>query len=204
MPEKTFTTYQIAKFCDVYPSSVIGWINAGKLKAYATPGGHHRVIREDLLTFLNHFHIPIPDVLKEADKEKTGELKRVLIVDDDHAFAQVLEQAFEPFAGAVRPTVCHNGVEALIQVGELQPHLIILDIWMPKMDGYEVCNVVKKKCAAHAGGVKIIAVSGRATPSAKRLQGHGIDAFFSKPVDIGQVLSKSAELLALGEQRTGS
>ena len=60
MPERTYTTHDIAKFCDVYPSTAANWIREGKLKSYHTAGGHNRGSREDLLSFLSRLNIPIP------------------------------------------------------------------------------------------------------------------------------------------------
>lgn len=196
MPERTFTTYQIAKICDVYPSSVNGWINAGKLKAYETPGGHHRVTRPNLLSFLKQFEIPLPDELRDAEAEDAAP-KRVLIADDDEAFAGLLVRACEPYAKAFKLEVCRNGVEAVLRIGDWKPHLVILDLVMPHMSGYEVCYVVKKTQSAHEGGVKIVVVSGKLTPTPRQLEEHGIDAFFAKPADVDSLLAKVAELLGV-------
>lgn len=199
VPERTYTTHQIAKICDVYPSSVNGWINRGKLKAYETPGGHHRVTREELLSFLKRLDIPVPGDLKEAAAKdaaaKEAAPKRILIADDDAVFAGLVVRAFEPHAKAFKVEVCRNGADAVLRIGEWQPHLVILDIVMPRMSGYEVCYAVKKKRFAHGGGVKIVVVSGKLTPTPEKLEEHGIDAFFSKPVDVSSLFAKAAELL---------
>src|SRR5258708_34347473 len=109
MPENTYTTHDIARFCDVYPSSVSRWINEGKLKSYSTPGGHQRVMREELVRFLNEFRIPIP--LEVAIPQK-----RVLIVDDDVEMARVLSRAFGRHHDVFTAEVCHTGAQALIRI----------------------------------------------------------------------------------------
>ena len=188
MPERTYTTHDIARFCDVYPSSVSNWIDSGKLKSYSTPGGHHRVTKEDLVAFLNEFRIPIPEELSSPT--------RVLIVDDDVEFAQVLERAFSRHAGVFKTQVCHNGIEALIQIGQQPPDLVILDIVLPKMDGMQVCRVLKSK--AETRGIKIVAVTGKKLPFNEKTLGEAkFDALFRKPLDLIQLLDKSAELLRL-------
>jgi excisionase family DNA binding protein len=190
MPEKTFTTYEIAKFCDVYPSSVINWINDGKLKAYSTPGGHHRVTREDLLKFLKQFNIPIP-------AELAGQEKRVLIVDDDIELARIIEKALRKHAKDIQTEVCHSGVDALIRIGQVVPDLVILDIVLPKMDGCQVCKILKTRPETRA--IKIIGISGKSVPlTDKNLSEYQVDAYYRKPLDLAALLDKSAELLRIG------
>ena len=187
MPEKTYTTYQIADICDVYPSSVIDWINNGRLKAYLTPGGHHRIVREDLLAFLQAFKVPIPKELQPGPK-------RILIVDDDPEVRRVLEKAFARHQESFKVETCDNGVEALIQIGQAPPDLVLLDIVLPKMDGFQVCTILKAK--PETRNIKIIAVSGKkAGWHEKSLAEHKIDAFFRKPLDLTQLVEKAAELL---------
>lgn len=191
MTDRTYTTHDIAKFCDVYPSTVGNWIGSGKLKcAYSTPGGHHRVTREDLLAFLAKFGIPVP-------AELSSRPMRVLIVDDDVEVTRVIERAFAHRAGTFSTEVCHTGIEALISIGQAPPDLVILDIVLPKMDGMQVCRILKSK--PETQGVKIIAISGgKKTPfNEKKPQEAKIDAFFRKPLDLVQLLDKTAELLQL-------
>jgi excisionase family DNA binding protein len=190
MPERTYTTHDIAKVCDVYPSSVVNWIDSGKLKAYATPGGHHRVTREDLLSFLKRFDIPIPKKLSVRET-------RILVVDDDVEVTRVVARAFDRCGDAFATEACHSGIEALIRIGQEPPDLVILDIVMPKMDGLQVCKVLKSQ--PETRGIKIIAISGKKPPfNEKRPQEAKVDAFFRKPLDLIELLSKSAELLGVG------
>ncbi|MBI5208577.1 MAG: response regulator [Elusimicrobia bacterium] len=195
MPAKTYTTYEIARFCDVYPSSVIHWIDAGKLKAYSTPGGHHRVMREDLLAFLAEFRIPLPEELRSGPK-------RVLIVDDDAEVTRMIEKAFARQPERFQTEVCHNGVDALIRIGKSPPDLVVLDIVLPKMDGLEVCSIMRSK--PETRGVKVIAITGkRLSLTEARLRERGIDAFFAKPLDLSALLAKASELAGVAVQAGG-
>lgn len=187
MTGATFTTHEIARFCGVYPSSVVNWINGGKLKAFQTGGGHHRVTKEDLLGFMKHLDIPIPP-------EVSGRA-RLLIVDDDEDFARVAVRAFSRYPEHYEVETCPDGVDALIRIGQAPPSLVILDMVMPKMDGLQVCKVIKSRPETRK--IKVIAVSGkRPQVSEKKLAEIGVDAFFRKPLDINELLLKAAELLA--------
>ena len=187
MTDATFTTHDIARFCGVYPSSVVNWINSGKLKSFLTAGGHHRVTKSELLALMNQLTIPIPP-------EVAGRA-RVLIVDDDEEFARVVERMFSRHPEHYETETCADGVDALIRIGQAPPLLVILDMVMPKMDGMQVCKVLKAKPETRK--IKIIAVSGKKLAvSEKRLLEIGVDAFYRKPLDIAELLAKAAELLA--------
>ena len=185
MPERTYTTHDIAKFCDVYPSTAANWIREGKLKSYHTAGGHNRVSREDLLSFLSRLNIPIPPAL-------TARI-RVLVVDDDAESVKIFVRAFSRH-DEYETEVCGDGIEALIRIGRCPPDLVILDIALPRMDGVQVCRVLKSK--PETRGIKVIAVSGKRIPEKKLLEVK-VDAFFRKPVDLVELLAKSAEVLRL-------
>lgn len=185
MPERTFTTHDIARFCDVYPSSVVDWINGGKLSAHQTAGGHHRVTREDLIDFLQRLNIRLPDELLSR--------KRIFIVDDDEDTAKLLARAFSRHPEYEVET-CGDGINALIRIGQNPPDLVILDIVIPKMDGTQVCRVLKEKAETRA--IKIIAISGQKLPfSEKKLVDLKVDGFFRKPLDLKELTRRAAELL---------
>jgi excisionase family DNA binding protein len=189
MPERTYTTHDIARYCDVSPSSVVRWIGEGKLKSYETPGGHQRVSRADLIVFLKEFRIPIPAEVESPQK-------RVLIVDDEVEMTRVLARAFARHSAEFKAEVCHDGVEALIRIGEEPPDLVLLDIVLPKMDGLQVCRVLKSKPQTRS--IKIVVITGKKLPfSEKKLEDAKIDAFFRKPLDLSELLGRCAELLKL-------
>ena len=189
MTFKTYTTHEIAKFCDVYPSSVLHWIKEGKLKAHVTPGGHRRVAREDLIRFLKQFQMPIPAELQAGRR-------RILVVDDEPEMARMLEKIFRMHADLFDTEVCGSGIDALIKIGQSPPDLVVLDVVMPKMDGFQVCRILKTR--PETSSVRIIALTGKKVPiNEHKLDEHHIDAFFRKPFDVEQLLVKAAQLLGV-------
>ncbi|MBI2789756.1 MAG: response regulator [Elusimicrobia bacterium] len=185
MPERTYTTHDIARFCDVYPSSVMHWINVGKLRTHRTAGGHHRVTREDLVEFLLGLNIRLPEELVTR--------KRILVVDDDAELVKVVARAFARLSDFDVET-CGDGINALIRIGQNPPDLVVLDIVIPKMDGMQVCRVLKSQ--PETRGIKIIAVTGQKLPfSEKKLVDIKVDAFFRKPLDLKALTDRAAELL---------
>ncbi|NNK00835.1 MAG: helix-turn-helix domain-containing protein, partial [Desulfatitalea sp.] len=78
--EDTLTVYKASQLCKVSSKSIINWIEAGHIKAYKTVGGHRRIKREDLESFMTRQGIPIPK------EEPANARKRILVVDDDPIF----------------------------------------------------------------------------------------------------------------------
>ena len=146
------TTGDIARFCHVTDRAVLKWIDEGKLKAYRTPGHHSRVHVEDFISFLKEYKMPIPLELREG-----GSLKKILIVDDDKDMASAIRRALM-LPGGYEIDVAYDGFTAGQKFAAFRPDLILLDIRMPGMDGYEVCARIRKDPANKH--VKIIIVSG--------------------------------------------
>ena len=67
---------------------------------------------------------------------------KILVVDDVDSNRFVLRDIIQEMG--CQPVLTENGAQALKMVGRLQPQLIILDVAMPEMDGYEVCKLLKE------------------------------------------------------------
>ncbi|MBI4668938.1 MAG: response regulator [Elusimicrobia bacterium] len=187
MADRTFTTTEISRICDVYPATAINWIDAGKLKAYVTPGGHRRVTRQDLIEFLQKHKIPVPQELFEPEK------KAVLIVDDEADIARLIERAFAKHQDVFTTQSVSSGVEAIFQIGQKQPDLLILDIVLPGMNGLEVC--AKLRSMPQTSSMKIIAITGKKLLVEDELKAHGIQAMFKKPLELKKLVKIAADLL---------
>ena len=116
----------------------------------------------------------------EDDKEKHHQ-QRILVVDDNRDAADTLAMLLEFLHYDVR--IAYGGQQALAVAGEFKPHLVILDINMPVMDGYEAA----KELRGHDDEQKrmvLIALTAVATPEArdKALEA-GFDIHLRKPVD---------------------
>ena len=59
--KSALTTWDVARYCHVAPTTVSRWIKKGYLQAYTTPGGHHRILLGDFRTFLEQNRMPIDD-----------------------------------------------------------------------------------------------------------------------------------------------
>jgi excisionase family DNA binding protein len=182
-----YTTFEISQICGVNPTTVQNWVKAKKLKAFQTPGGHRRIRREDLISFMKGFGMPLPAELK-------NDSPTAMIIDDEIDILEMLESLMKSGDGNVQVIKAQSGVEALLMIGERKPDLLILDIMMPGMNGYEVCQ--KLKASPNTQNIKVVAISGDHSAAVRdRILRAGADLFFTKPLEVMSFREQSLRLL---------
>jgi len=188
--EDIFTVYQASKLCNVSPKTIINWIESGHIEAYKTVGGHRRIKKSDLEGFMKKQGIPIPE------EEKIEERIRILIVDDDPIIVETIVQALEEDEHDYEVISASDGFEAGLQVSHFKPHLLILDIMMPDIKGYEVCKKIKNN--KETKDTKIIVLSAYLDEEKfKKMEEYGADLCFSKPLPLPQLKEEVARLLGM-------
>jgi len=186
------TVYKASQYCRVSPKTIINWIEAGHIKAYKTVGGHRRINKNDLEDFMKRQGIPIPE--EEFDEGR----KRILVVDDDPIIVETIVQALEEDEFDYEVISASDGFEAGIQVNHFKPHLLILDIMMPDIKGYEVCKKIKTD--EETKDIKIIVLSAYLDEEKfKQMKENGADICFSKPLPLPQLRAEVARLLELAD-----
>jgi twitching motility two-component system response regulator PilH len=127
-----------------------------------------------------------------ARKDRLPHKKRILIVEDQAVISNMLKMRLE--ANNYEVITASDGQEGLDKVHKENPNLIILDVMLPKMNGYKVCQLLKADPKYNT--IPIILSSGR-TPQEIQKVGKevGADAFVSKPFEAEELLSKMKELL---------
>ena len=185
------TTGEIAEYCHVTYRAVLKWIVAGKLKAYRTPGKHSRVEVEDFLYFLKEYNMPIPDEFTMGNR-----MKKILIVDDDKNMARSIQRILA-LEDKFELEMAFDGFDAGRKVMELKPDLIILDIRMPGMDGYEVTKRIKE--IPELSHAKIIAISAFFKQEGRdKIVSLGANACLDKPFSEEILLQTIEELINTG------
>lgn len=186
--KEMFTTFEISQFCDVFMTTVANWIDNGKLPAHRTPGGHRRVKRQDLLAFLTRYGMPVPEELLEKMERK------VLIVDDDLHTVELLQKAFAQSPNLVLRTA-RDGFEAGKQVVVFRPHVLIIDVVLPVLDGLQVCQNMKRDPVTR--DIRIIVCTGHSDEATRRdFEKLGVDLYLEKPLDLRSLLSQVEDLAA--------
>ena len=186
------TVFKASRYCNVSSKSIINWIESGHINAYKTVGGHRRVKKPDLEEFMRKQGIPIPQ------EEVVSERKRILIVDDDVIIVETIVQALEEEEYDYELISAADGFEAGLQVNHFKPHLLILDIMMPDIKGYEVCKKIKS--SEETKDTKIIVLSAYLDDEKfEKMREYGADLCFSKPLPLPQLKEEVAKLLRLIE-----
>lgn len=182
MAKDFYTTHQVSKFCNVYPTTVINWIKEGKLPAYTTPGGHRRVKREGLLNLMEKNNMPLPEELAKGNKN------RILIIDDDPKILKLIEIILSQEED-LEVNTATSGFEAGIRVSNWPADIILLDFLMPEIDGFEVCRRLRSD--EKTKDVSIIAVTAlREAKELKKMFQAGISDYIPKPFKAQELLKK--------------
>jgi excisionase family DNA binding protein len=182
------TTGRVAAACQVTIPTVKRWIREGHLAAFQTAGGHYRITEEELERFRTAQKMPVIPAGPE-------EPPRILVVDDDPLLLSMLNDFFTS-EGRYKVEVAQDGYEGLIKVGSFHPDVLILDIRMPGLDGFQVCRRVKADPGSR--GTRILVLTGHAHgDTAVRILQAGADVFLQKPVQLAKLRAEVHRLIGV-------
>src|SRR5215470_12968188 len=119
---------------------------------------------------------------------------KILVVDDEARNVKLLEAILLPRGYEV--VQASNGVEALQQVQQERPDLILLDVMMPVMDGFEACRILKENADTRLIPVVIMTALGQVEDRIKGIEA-GADDFLTKPVHRDELLARIRTSLRL-------
>lgn len=123
--------------------------------------------------------------------------KKVLIVDDEAFIRQLIEQTLEELEAAnIEILTANNGEAALQIIQEAKPDLVFLDVMMPKLNGFEVCRIVKQEPALSGTYIIMLTAKGQEFDR-HRGQQVGADVYMTKPFDPDELLNLAVKALAL-------
>jgi len=172
-----------AKMCGVSRATMWNWVKSGKIDAFVTPGGHSRIRREEM------------DRILEANgfaRHQKPTRKRILIVDDDPAVLRTMRLKLDREGYQV--TTAENGFEAGVIVSQQRPDLVLLDLYMEGIDGFDVCRTIKSD--DNLKQIKVLAISGANDDQIeRRILDEGADGFISKQAGFKTLFSRIETLL---------
>ena len=174
------TLGQAARYLGVAQSTIRKWSDDGRVRAFYTPGGHRRYRRADLDAFL------------ERSGPGSGQGPVVLIVDDDEQLRQYVRVALETEGYAVREA--GSAEEGLRVLEETTPNLVLLDVMMPQVDGWEMLRRVNE--AHGTGTIPVVMFSGKVgEQEAGDAASRGAQGFIGKPFDPQELIDQTKQLL---------
>ena len=187
MPKaKPLTTGQAAKYCNVSQVTIINWIKKGQLKAYSTPGGHHRILLTDFVSFLEEYQMPVDAALRALSRPT------VLIVSDSPR-ASTLVSKLESY-GRFDVILAQNGYDASAQVVRSEPDAVVLDTTSVVVDNLSLCQWLR--ASPDEEPVRVVAVGG--PKNEKSTRSADVNKYVTSTVAAGKLETELETLLELG------
>ena len=175
MKSLSLSTMQVARLMGVSDQSVSNWVDSGKLRAGKTPGGHRRVEKSDLITFLNQQNFRIP-------RELLPPGTTILVVDNEPDVGRWLKKSLKTKHPNWNIVVALDGFAAGESVATDHPNIVLLNLQMPGLDGLDVCRRIKSN--RHARHAEVIAITARhSAENQKAAMEAGAAAYLPKPMD---------------------
>jgi len=184
MKKDFYSIPEAAKICSTHRTTMWRWVKSGELKGFLTPGGKYKIRKEGLESFIQKKmkHLPDVDIFQGI---------KVLIVDDDPQILKMLNKTLSSNGYNVEEAL--DGFEVGAKTMQFKPDLMILDLYMSEMAGFEICERIKEN--PKTSHIKIIAHTGFDTKESRnRIMKAGADGYLIKPVK-KSVLLQSIEVL---------
>jgi len=123
----------------------------------------------------------------------------ILIADDEAHIRILMEQTLEDLEDqGVELLLATNGAEALEIIQTQKPNLVFLDVMMPKMNGFEVCQIVKQNASTQDVHIIMLTAKGQEFDRQKGKE-VGANLYMTKPFDPDEIVKKASEILGLTE-----
>jgi excisionase family DNA binding protein len=174
------TLGQAARFLGVAQSTIRKWSDQGRVPAFYTPGGHRRYRRADLEKFLERSG--------PGGAARAGPL--ILLVDDDDRVREVVRVNLEFEGYTVREA--GSADEGLAAIEDARPDLILLDVMMPQVDGWEMLRRVQERHGV--GSIPVVMFSGQLDAEREAAE-RGAQGFVGKPFDLRALIEQTKQIL---------
>ncbi len=190
------TTGDVAEHCQVSYETVKNWIRQGKLPAFETPGGHHRILIENFRTFLDTYGMPAYGQTFGTDTQERSPrgLPRILIIDTDSESSNKVVD-FCRNSGEYECTSAGDGFQAGMKMVAFRPDLVLLDFLSQGTSGFDICKTIKTD--PETRGTIVLATTDRPEGgNMSSIYECGADDGLVKPFKLEDLITRIAKLLA--------
>lgn len=196
VPKSYLTTYEAAGVLGVTLRTVQLWANRGVLESWKTQGGHRRITRESVERLLASRGRDAPVAgdsvaAAVAPISPPAEALRILVVEDDPDLQRLYRIRIARWPMVPEVSIAGNGYEGLVLIGSFRPNLLVADLHMPEMDGFQMLRTLRAMPQLDA--MEIVVVTGLDRDEVVRRGGlPGGTVVLSKPVPFQELESIAA------------
>jgi excisionase family DNA binding protein len=195
------TTREAGATLGVAVRTVQLWVESGVLPAWRTAGGHRRIARSAVEKLMSERALVLAPE-QSGGNETSAKLRptKILVVEDDPTLLELFSMVIDGWKFPVALTLAVNGFEGLLSIGKEKPDVVITDLSMPGMDGFEMIRALKKPASGFSD-ITLIVVSALGLSDIQERGGLPEDVtFFQKPVDFPKL---EQLVMAMHVQRAG-
>jgi excisionase family DNA binding protein len=170
---------EASRLLGVGERTITRWVDSGILTAWKTAGGNNRISRKSVDTLL----LKRQKEIKASNKKTKLEL---LVVEDDPVLLEYYVGAIKSWGFPIQIRMAEDGFDGILQIGQEKPDLVITDLKMPGMDGFQMIHSLKAK--PEFTNIQIIVVTALGTKEIVDNGGLPDDVHvFDKPAPIDQL-----------------
>ncbi len=127
---KALSTAEAAHELGVSIKTVQQWMEKGLLSGWKTPGGHRRVRLDEVRQ--------LAEERQRAKRNSIGNICKVLVIEDDPDICRLYDIMSRTWRTPTEMHFAHDGMAGLIALGKLVPDFVVVDLNIPKVDGYQL------------------------------------------------------------------
>jgi len=192
LPGNYLTTRQAARILDISVRTAQQWVDTGKLMGWVTQGGHRRISHASVMEALS----------KRLTSAADTYLLPLLIIEDDLELIKLYRVHLKTWPFGVQASFTPNGYEALVLAGEMNPAMLVCDLRLPGINGFQIVRALANM--DRFSNLRIVVVSGL---PANEIEAHGglpsgVEVM-GKPIDFKRLLAiaqKAWEVGVTGEK----
>lgn len=143
---RSYSTIEIAKRLGISLQTVQRWVDSGRLKAWKTPGGHRRIDAHSAELLFKAYEQTVGTAPAAGPGGPAGAAEarplQVVIVDDDAMDRELMSTLVQAALPTAQLRVAGNGFQGLVMIAKQAPDIVVTDVHMPHMDGFEMIRNV--------------------------------------------------------------
>jgi excisionase family DNA binding protein len=186
-----YNTSEVAKMLGLSLGTVQKMVEQGVLQAWKTSGGHRRILGSSIKDFLANSQ-PQTNTFSDQPKQLS-----ILVVEDDLSLQKLYQLTIEGWNMPINLTIVGDGLSGLVQIAKYCPDILITDLRMPSVDGFEMINTIRKDSSFDTMDIIVVTGLSKIDINGKGQLPKGVTVFY-KPIPFstlhGYVSAKIAAL----------